>query len=96
MPYRSPVAEFRFILGHVVPLDRIGATERFAQAQPDLAEAVLAEAARVCDGAIAPLNRAGDQTPARLENGVVRTSPGFAEGYRSLAEGGWIATAAFP
>jgi alkylation response protein AidB-like acyl-CoA dehydrogenase len=94
MPFRAPVAEYRFILDQVVPLAQVAATARFGAAQPDLAEAVLTEAARVADAVIAPLNRAGDKTPARLENGVVRTSPGFAAGYRALAEGGWIATAA--
>jgi acyl-CoA dehydrogenase len=43
---------------------------------------------------VAPLQRNGDLDPARLENGVVRTPEGFAEGYRALAEGGWIATSA--
>jgi acyl-CoA dehydrogenase len=43
---------------------------------------------------LAPLNRAGDKHPARLENGVVRTPPGFAEAYRAIAEGGWVAIAA--
>jgi alkylation response protein AidB-like acyl-CoA dehydrogenase len=50
----------------------------------------------MCEGALAPLRRVGDTHPARLENGVVRTSPGFAEGYRALAEGGWMGMAADP
>lgn len=43
-----------------------------------------------------PLQRPGDLHPARLENGVVRTSPGYAEGYKAIAEGGWVAIAADP
>jgi alkylation response protein AidB-like acyl-CoA dehydrogenase len=31
-----------------------------------------------------------------LENGVVRTSPGFADGYKAIAEGGWIGICADP
>ncbi|MFN5828377.1 MAG: acyl-CoA dehydrogenase, partial [Rhodobacterales bacterium] len=34
--------------------------------------------------------------PARLENGLVRTPPGFAGGYRAMAEGGWFSVAADP
>lgn len=94
MPYRSPVGEFRFILSHVVPLAPVAATERFAEAQPETVEAILTEAGRLCDEVMAPLNRAGDLRGARLENGVVRASPGFAEGYRAIAEGGWVGTAA--
>ena len=69
---------------------------RFADASPETVTAILAEAGKLCETTLAPLNRAGDKMPARLENGVVRTSPGFAEGYRAIAEGGWIGMAASP
>ncbi|MBW6505116.1 MAG: acyl-CoA dehydrogenase [Rhodobacteraceae bacterium] len=94
MPYRSPVGEFRFILDAVVPLAPVAATERFAEATPDMVEAILDGAGRMCDEVLAPLQRAGDLTPARLENGVVRSSPGFKEGFAAIAEGGWVAVAA--
>ena len=94
MPYRSPVGEFRFILDAVVPLAPLAATERFAEATPDMVEAILEGAGRMCDEVLAPLVRAGDQHPARLENGVVRSSPGFREGFAAIAEGGWVAVAA--
>ena len=50
----------------------------------------------MCEEVLYPLQPAGDRHPARLENGVVRTSPGFAEGYRAIAEGGWVSIAASP
>ena len=94
MAYRAPLNDIRFILDHVVPLVPIAATGRFAEATPDLAEAILTEAAKLCDTVMAPLRRAGDQTPARLENGVVRSTPGFAEAFRQIADGGWIGVSA--
>ncbi|MEZ5777585.1 MAG: acyl-CoA dehydrogenase [Paracoccaceae bacterium] len=94
MPYRSPVTDIRFILDHVVPLARVSATERFAEITSDVAEAVLDEAGKLCDTVVAPVQRAGDLNPARLENGIVRTSPGFAEAFAQIAEGGWVAPAA--
>ncbi len=96
MPYRAPVADFRFILDHVVAMSRVAGTERFAEATPDMTAAILTEAGRLCDEVLAPLRRPGDVHPARLENGVVRTAPGFAEGYRAIAEGGWVGLAADP
>ena len=96
MPYRAPVSDYRFLLDHVVGFDRVAATDRFAEATPDTVEAVLTEAGKMCEEVLAPLQRGGDLHPARLENGVVRTSPGYAEGYRAIAEGGWIAIAASP
>ena len=96
MTYRAPVAEMRFLLGQVLGADRLAETARYAEATPETIEAVLGEAARLAEEVLAPLRRAGDLTPARLENGVVRTSPGFAEGYRAIAEGGWVGIAADP
>ncbi|MDT8857231.1 acyl-CoA dehydrogenase [Paracoccaceae bacterium Fryx2] len=96
MPYHAPVADFRFLFDHVVGLDRVAATGRFAEATPEMVEAILGEAGKLCENVLAPLQRVGDQHPARLENGVVRTPPGFAEGYRAIVEGGWVAVAADP
>ena len=94
MPYRSPVSEYRFLLDHVVPLGPLLLSDRFGHVTGDLADAVLTAAARVCDEVLAPLNRAGDRHPARLENGVVRTAPGFAEGFRAIADAGLVSMSA--
>ncbi|MBD3765316.1 MAG: acyl-CoA dehydrogenase [Rhodobacterales bacterium] len=96
MPYRAPTADLRFVLDHVVDFAAVAATDRFAEATPETVDAILAEAGRLCETVLAPVNRAGDRHPARLDNGVVRTSPGFAQAYRALAEGGWVALAASP
>ncbi|MGB5835664.1 MAG: acyl-CoA dehydrogenase [Albidovulum sp.] len=94
MAYRAPLSDIQFILDQVVPLARVAATDRFAEATPDLAEAVLSEAAKLCDTVMAPVQRAGDLNPAQLDNGVVRSSPGFAEAFRAIADGGWVAVSA--
>ncbi len=96
MPYRAPVTDIRFILDHVVNFAQVAATDRFAEATPELVDAILTEAGRVATDILAPLNRAGDTHPARLENGVVIASPGYADGYRALSEGGWVGMAASP
>ena len=96
MPYRAPLADFAFLFDHVIGYDRVAATPLFADATRDVTDAILAEAGRLCENVLAPLQRPGDLHPARLENGVVRTSPGFAEGYAALAEGGWMGISAPP
>ncbi|MGY9046984.1 acyl-CoA dehydrogenase [Puniceibacterium antarcticum] len=96
MPYRAPLSDYRFLFDHVVDLKKVAATEKFAEATPDMVEAILTEAGRMCEDVLAPLQRRGDLHPAKLENGVVRTSPGFADGYRAIAEGGWVSIAADP
>lgn len=96
MAYCAPVADYRFLFDHVVGLEEVTQQDKFAEATTDLVAAILGEAGKLCEDVLAPLQRNGDLTPARLENGVVRTSPGFAEGYRAVAEGGWVAIAADP
>ncbi len=94
MAYRAPVTDFQFILDHVVDFPTVAATEMFADATPDTTQAILTEAGRMCQEVLAPVQRQGDLTPARLENGVVRCSPGFAEAYGAIAEGGWVGISA--
>jgi len=96
MPYVAPLTEFRFLLDHVVGFDRVAATPRFAEASAATVEAILTGAGRLCTEVLAPLQRSGDRHPARLENGVVRTAPGFAEGYRAIVAGGWVGMSADP
>ena len=94
MAYRAPLNDFRFIFDHVVDLNQVAETELFSEATEDVTAAILAEAGKLCEDILAPLQRNGDMHPAVLENGVVRTSPGFAEGYAAIAEGGWVGMAA--
>ncbi|EEX13403.1 acyl-CoA dehydrogenase family protein [Citreicella sp. SE45] len=96
MPYRAPVSEFSFLLENVVGFSAVQDTQRFSEATTDTVTAVLTEAGKMCDEVMAPLQRNGDLHPARLENGVVRSSPGFAEGYKAISDGGWVAITADP
>ncbi|GFE64838.1 acyl-CoA dehydrogenase [Litoreibacter roseus] len=96
MAYRAPVSEYKFLFDHVVGLDKVTGTDRFEEATRDVTSAILEEAGKMCEEVLAPLQRNGDLHPARLENGVVRTSPGFGDGYAAIAEGGWIGMAASP
>ena len=93
MPYRATTEDFQFLFDHVIGYDQIAATDLFTEASPDMAQAVLSEAGKMCEEVLAPINRNGDLTPAALKNGVVRTSPGFDQGYKAIADGGWIGMA---
>ena len=94
MPYRAPVSDYRFIMDTVAGFQRVAATDRFADADSDMADAILTEAAKLCEDVLYPVNRAGDLHHPVLENGVVRTSPGFGDAYRAIADGGWIGMSA--
>ncbi len=96
MPYTAPVSEFTFLMDHIVGFGRVAETALFEEASPDMVSAILTEAGKMSEEVLAPLNRGGDLEGAVLENGVVRTSPGFGDGYWAIAEGGYIGMAADP
>lgn len=82
--YMPPVEEMLFLLFDVLgfsheDLDR------------ETAQAALEEAAKLASGVLAPLNAAGDKAGAVLEDGAVKTAPGFKEAYKQYCEGGWNA-----
>ncbi|MEM0943383.1 MAG: acyl-CoA dehydrogenase family protein [Pseudomonadota bacterium] len=96
MPYRAPVEEIAFCASKIVGQEMLADTELFAEATAETRQAILDEAAKMCEGALEPVQRAGDLHPARLENGVVRCSPGYREAYEAIAEGGWVGMSASP
>lgn len=96
MPFRAPVEEFKFLFDHVVGYQQVSATDRFSDASDDMVSAILGEAGKLCEEVLYPLQRPGDLHPAKLENGVVRTSPGYDAGYKAISEGGWVGIAASP
>ncbi len=96
MSFRAPVEEFKFLFDHVVGFAQVSATKRFEDASDDVVAAILGEAGKLCEEVLYPLQRPGDLHPAKLENGVVRTSPGYDAGYKAIADGGWVGIAADP
>ena len=62
--------------------------EKYKEVGPDLVKDILEEAAKINQNLILPLAKAGDENPAVLENGVVRTPPGYKEAYKKYIEDG--------
>ncbi|HKH33490.1 MAG TPA: acyl-CoA dehydrogenase C-terminal domain-containing protein [Beijerinckiaceae bacterium] len=93
--YKAPVEDALFLLHDVLGLDRHNNLPGFADATPDLVEAILAEAAKLCEEVLAPLNRIGDQEGCkRYDDGSVTTPTGFKDAYRAYKEGGWMGLSA--
>ena len=89
--YKAPVDDVMFLLSDVFHIDRYNNLPGFADATPDLIEAVLAEAAKFCEDVLTPLNRVGDKEGCkRHDDGSVTTPTGFKDAYKRLTEGGWI------
>jgi alkylation response protein AidB-like acyl-CoA dehydrogenase len=93
--YKAPVEEVLFLLTDVLQIARYNNLPGFADATPDLIEAILSEAAKLCEEVVQPLNRVGDQEGcARHPDGSVTTPSGFKSAYTQYAEGGWMGISA--
>src|ERR1700712_3277684 len=89
MTYSPPIEEQRFLLRHVVGMDELAGHGVFAEATPDLVDAILEGAGQFAAGEFAPLNRIGDEVGARWSPDGVTLPPGFKAAYRAYVEGGW-------
>src|ERR1700747_2941285 len=91
--YTAPLAEIRLARDARAGLPELARLPGYESAAPETVAAVLEEAAKFAGEVLAPLNQVGDRDGSRLENGVVRTRPGFKEAYRDYVAGGWNALA---
>ncbi|WDS36313.1 acyl-CoA dehydrogenase C-terminal domain-containing protein [Pseudoxanthomonas sp.] len=89
--YQAPLKDFRFALYDVLDVEPLFARLGFAEATPDLIDAVLEEAGRFTGTVLAPLNSVGDEVGCSLDTATadVTTPPGFKQAYAQFAEGGW-------
>ncbi|MCP5329028.1 MAG: acyl-CoA dehydrogenase [Sinobacteraceae bacterium] len=89
--YRAPVKDVRFVFRELVDESALQACSAFADYSPDLADAVLEEAAKFADNVLEPLCRSGDREAARWTPEGVVTPSGFKAAYQQYIDGGWSA-----
>ncbi|MDE1173097.1 MAG: acyl-CoA dehydrogenase C-terminal domain-containing protein [Parvibaculaceae bacterium] len=94
--YQAPLRDYRFLLHELLDLGQYAALPGFADAAPDLVDAILDEAAKLTQEVLQPLNQIGDEQGCKLENGVVTTPEGFKAAYKTLVDGGWPALVVDP
>ena len=87
--YTAPLSDITFVLQDVVGLPAIAGLPGFEEATPDLAASILEEAAKIAEGVLAPLNRAGDTIGAKWDAGRVSLPEGWKAAWDALVEGGW-------
>ena len=87
--YTAPVDDMMFLFEKLRNNQKYNELEKYKEVTTDLVKDILQEAAKINQNLILPLAKAGDENPAVLENGVVRTPPGYKEAYKKYIEDGW-------
>tara|TARA_B100000214_G_scaffold364360_1_gene330867 strand:+ start:1250 stop:3016 length:1767 start_codon:yes stop_codon:yes gene_type:complete len=94
--YTAPVEDMMFLYEKLRNDKNYNEIEKYKDVTPDLVKNILEEAAKINQNLILPLAKAGDENPAILENGVVRTPPGYKEAYKKFIEDGWTSLSCDP
>ncbi len=94
--YTAPVKDMMFLYEKLRDNKNYNELEKYNEVNSDLVKDILEEAAKINQNLILPLAKVGDENPAVLENGVVRTPPGYKEAYQKYIEDGWTSLSCDP
>ena len=94
--YNAPVEDMLFLYEKLRDNKNYNELEKYNEVSSDLVKDILEEAAKINQNLILPLAVSGDENPAKLENGVVRTPPGYKEAYNKYIEDGWVSLSCDP
>ena len=94
--YTAPVKDMMFLFEKLRDNKNYNELQKYKEVSSDLVKDILEEAAKINQNLILPLAKAGDENPAVLENGVVRTPPGYKEAYKKYIEDGWTSLSCDP
>ena len=94
--YNAPVEDMMFLFDKLRNNKNYNEIEKYKEVNSELVKDILEEAAKINQNLILPLAKSGDEIPAILENGVVRTPPGYKEAYTKYIEDGWVSLSCDP
>jgi 3-(methylthio)propanoyl-CoA dehydrogenase len=89
MPFIAPVADQLFALKHNSGIDALSAHPEFADASPDMVQAIVEGLGAFAAEEFAPLYRIGDTQGARIVDGRVKMPDGFVAAYKAYVANGW-------
>lgn len=93
MNYQAPYKDMQLLVAQAYQQQGLAGVESLDGFDPELANAVMEEAAKFATGVLAPLNQVGDVQGCRFRDGKVITADGWKEAYQQFAESGWIGLA---
>ena len=94
--YNAPIEDMMFLFDKLRNNKNYNEIEKYKEVNSELVKNILDEAAKINQNIILPLAKSGDDNPTVLENGVVRTPPGYKEAYTKFIEDGWTSLSCDP
>jgi len=94
--YNAPVEDMMFLFDKLRNNKNYNEIEKYKEVNTELVKNILDEAAKINQNIILPLAKSGDENPTILENGIVRTPPGYKEAYTKFIEDGWTSLSCDP
>ncbi len=94
--YIAPIEDMMFLYEKLRNNKNYNEIDKYKDVSSELVKNILDEAAKINQNLILPLAKSGDDNPAVLENGVVRTPPGYKEVYNKFIEDGWTSLSCDP
>ena len=94
--YNAPINDMMFLFEKLRDNPHYNEIEKYKEVNLDLAKDILEQAAKITENLILPLAKSGDENPAKLENGVVITPPGYKEAYKKFIKDGWTSLSCDP
>ena len=89
--YKAPLRDMQFVMQDLLNLEKhYQSLPGCDEVNQELMDAILGEASKFAEEVLAPLNSTGDEAGCRiLDDGEVRTPPGYKEAYQQYVDGGW-------
>jgi len=91
LSYKAPLRDIRFVLEDLLDADNHYASlQGRSEFDHDLREAIIAEAAKLAEEVLSPINHAADEEGCHFDNGDVTTPKGFKEVFHQYLDDGWV------
>ncbi len=91
--YKAPLRDMQFVMQDLLNVEQhYQSLPGCEEVNGELIETILDEASKFSEQVIAPLNAVGDEVGCQmLDDGEVRTPPGFKDAYEQYVDAGWPA-----
>ena len=94
--YNAPVEDMMFLFDNLKDNKNYKEIDKFKEISSDLVKDILDQAAKINQEIVHPLAKIGDDSPCVYENGIVRSPPGYKEGYKKFITDGWTSLSCDP